>query len=89
MPELETMLEERRAKHGDFSVQAAIAQGLKAYARDAENYDQLNAVQREAMDMILIKISRIFSGDANEADHWQDIAGYAWLVAKHLKETGN
>ena len=34
--------------------------------------------------MILHKIGRIINGDADYADSWHDIAGYASLVDKRL-----
>ena len=34
--------------------------------------------------MIACKIARILSGDPNWRDHWDDIAGYATLVAERL-----
>lgn len=39
----------------------------------------------EALDMICHKIARILAGDPNEPDHWHDIAGYATLVEKEIK----
>ena len=33
----------------------------------------------EALEMIAHKIARILSGDADYADNWVDIAGYAQL----------
>jgi hypothetical protein len=37
--------------------------------------------QRESLDMIQHKISRILNGDPNIVDSWADIAGYAHIVA--------
>lgn len=42
----------------------------------------------EALDIITQKIGRIINGDANYADSWQDIAGYAQLVANRLNDEG-
>lgn len=80
------LVKERKSIHGDWMEQAALAQDLKTSVRTAikEHYDY-NAVyhipphQREAIDMILVKISRICSGDPSHADHWIDIEGYARL----------
>jgi hypothetical protein len=41
--------------------------------------------QQEALDMIFAKIGRIINGDADYADSWIDIAGYAKLVADRLE----
>lgn len=43
------------------------------------NWDNLAACHQESIDMILTKISRIVSGNPSEPDHWDDIAGYAFL----------
>jgi hypothetical protein len=42
--------------------------------------------QREALEMIVVKIARIINGDPNCADSWRDIEGYARLVAERLSE---
>jgi hypothetical protein len=41
--------------------------------------------QRESLEMIAHKISRIVNGDANYMDSWVDIAGYAQLVIDKLQ----
>lgn len=41
--------------------------------------------QYEALDMIAHKIARIINGDPDYADSWDDIAGYAKLVADRLQ----
>jgi hypothetical protein len=45
---------------------------------------RLGAVQREALDQIAVKIARICAGDATCAEHWRDLAGYAWLAGRDL-----
>jgi len=42
-------------------------------------------VQREALEMICTKISRIIVGDCSHVDHWNDLAGYALRVVDSLK----
>ena len=42
---------------------------------------KLEQTQRESLDMIAHKIGRILAGDPDFRDHWDDIAGYAKLVA--------
>lgn len=69
---------ERHGTHGDWRHQAGIARSIKKII-DFEAGDSLSEGQREALDMIAVKISRILSGDPNHADHWDDIAGYAYL----------
>ena len=84
---LEQTLLEREQTHGDFNRHALIAQSIKCQMFNAHGYGNLNACQRESLDMIAHKIARILNGNPNVHDHWHDIAGYATLVAKELNET--
>jgi hypothetical protein len=43
-------------------------------------------VQREALDYIAGKLSRILSGQPGHADHFRDIAGYAELAARECEK---
>lgn len=38
-----------------------------------------------AADMIALKLSRLFTGDVNDLDGWDDIAGYARLIANRIR----
>jgi hypothetical protein len=78
------IIEEREEAHGDYRAQAAMAQKLKDQIRASPGYGGLTFPQKESVDMIAVKISRILNGNPNEPDHWQDIAGYATLVANLL-----
>ena len=71
----------RGRSHGDFSVNARISQNLKTVVQGEANWLHLNPVQQEAIHMILHKISRAIAGNPGFKDHWDDIAGYAKLVA--------
>lgn len=76
----EALLTERNSTHGSFVRNAEISQQIKMLI---ERYGaDLHVVQREALDMIALKMSRILSGQAAFADHWDDIAGYAVLAKK-------
>lgn len=86
MVDLTLVLKEREKQHGDFSVHAALTQGMKAIAQSkVGNYASLTPTQREAVDMILHKIGRILAGDPNHHDHWDDIAGYAKITRDRIK----
>jgi uncharacterized protein DUF6378 len=91
MSELQNILAERRKQHGDFSEHAAYTQSIKAvinevvHRRGARKHTEFTCMQREALDMIAHKIGRILAGDPNHIDHWDDIAGYATLVANELR----
>lgn len=78
------LLAERQKTHGDFAVHAQITCAIKDLMYDYENWERLHVTQREALDMIAHKIGRILAGDPDFKDHWDDIAGYARLVAERL-----
>lgn len=77
----DVLLNERGSTHGSFTDNARISQTMKRYFRE-NGWESLSSVQQEALDMIALKISRILSGKADEADHWADIQGYAKLASK-------
>lgn len=78
------LLAERGKTHGDFTQNALASQQLKYTMREYAGFDALTPVQKEALDMIAMKISRIITGNAGIADHWDDIAGYARLASERL-----
>lgn len=79
------LTQERGTTHGSFADNARISQELKAVIHCENAY--MTAVQREAVDMICMKLSRIASGHADFKDHWDDIAGYAHLALKDLEDS--
>ena len=48
-------------------------------------WDALKPDQQEALEMMAAKVSRILIGDPDYADNWDDIAGFATLVANRLR----
>ena len=72
---------ERQRTHGVWEEQAATAQALKDELRKAPKYSDLRPQQREALDLIMVKASRIVNGDGTFKDHWDDVSGYAKLGA--------
>lgn len=74
----------RHKQHGTFAVRSELAQALKARMRDAYG-GRLAMDQRQALDEIAGKLSRICCGDPDDPEHWDDVAGYAKLVADRLK----
>lgn len=86
MHDLTETLSQRRQVYGNFLRQSSIACDLKGIMRAYIDWEQqLAPDQREALEMIAIKIARLINGDPNHADSWHDIAGYAQLVAERLK----
>jgi hypothetical protein len=89
MNDVNTVLNERNNTHGDFDTQAMIAQDLKWTMRQGVNYHKLSSAQREAVDMIAHKLSRVVNGNCNFLDHWVDICGYSQLIVKEIEKDGS
>lgn len=91
------ILNEKEMIHGDFVDTARISQRLKDVMYDEINHrmgrrsgTSLSYVQLESLNQICMKISRIISGDPDEEEHWDDIAGYAKLVSeRHRNDRSN
>ena len=90
--ETSELLSQRGKTHGNYSDHARLTQSLKEIMRNFHcikpstdnticSWDELQQTQAEALDMIAHKIGRILAGDPDFRDHWDDIAGYAKLVA--------
>ena len=82
---IEEILAEREKTTGDFGTHAAITDAIKYHMHNASQWNYLSAMQRESLDMIAHKIGRILAGNPDFRDHWDDIAGYATLIARKLK----
>jgi hypothetical protein len=85
--ETEAILAERAKTHGSYKLHARITQDMKSVMQTQDKWAYLTNSQREALEMIVHKIGRILAGNANYADHWDDIAGYSKLVSKEIGET--
>lgn len=83
------ILTERGKQYGPFVYHAQITQILKdeirAHCVRHSTHRGLAHDQQEALDMICHKIGRIVNGNPNHIDSWDDIAGYARLVADRLR----
>lgn len=86
-PSVNTLLQERALQYGTFVSLAKTAQEFKSvlYRELGARNKRLADDQAEALDMIIHKIARIINGNADIADHYFDIAGYATLVAERLQ----
>jgi len=85
MPTVAEILAERGTRYGNFATQAEITQQLEREMQRWPGWSKLAHDQREALHMIAHKIGRILNGDPDYVDSWQDIAGYAELVAERLE----
>lgn len=86
MTDIRAILDERQKTHGDFRVHARVTQTLKNVMRVEDGHDRLTQTQIESLDMIAHKIGRILAGNPNHKDHWDDIAGYAQLIANEIEK---
>lgn len=82
---IDDILAERGSRYGSFKDHARITQQLKAMMMQGQSFRNMTASQWEALEMIAHKIGRIVNGDPNYEDSWDDIAGYAKLVADELR----
>jgi len=85
---VEQTLEERGARYGTFFEHARIAQALQDVMRSNGNWDHLAVDEKQALTTIADKIARILNAPAGTiySDSFHDIAGYALLVDKRLKD---
>lgn len=74
------LLETREHTHGSYQNVAIMAQAIKSMIRASPGWLNLTDIERESMDMIALKFSRILSGKSMEKQHWEDVVGYAKLV---------
>ena len=81
---IQDTLNQRRTTHGHFPNVAYTSQKIKEAMSEYDGWDNLSTTQREALTVIAQKISRVLNGNADEPDHWHDIAGYATLVEQDL-----
>ena len=82
--DINDILNEREATHGDFKTQAWVSQELKAMLRNGPNWSTMTADKREALEMVCHKMSRIVCGKDDFDDSWRDICGYVTLVLRTL-----
>ena len=82
---LQGILDARGERYGAFPSNSSIAQGIKDLLVFGDNWREVAYDQREALHQIATKISRIVTGDPDYVDNWDDIAGYAKLVADRLR----
>jgi hypothetical protein len=83
--DIDKTLSERGSRYGSFATMADITQELKSTMRCSKNWEKLTASQKEALDMIQHKISRMLNGDPKYEDNAVDIVGYATLMLKNMQ----
>jgi Domain of unknown function (DUF6378) len=83
---IDKVLDERGNRYGSFNGNARTVQDCLDVLMAGDNAIELKYYHKEAMHMIVHKLARIVNGDADYADSWVDIAGYAQLVVRHIDE---
>lgn len=79
MSKIDKTIKEREKSHGNFAYTAQLCQDFKKILHGSKNWNHLTPLQRETLESVTGKISRILSGDPNHRDSYHDIAGYAAL----------
>lgn len=87
MDNIQEILNERESRYGDYTKVSFVSQVIKNATR--QYLSPMHTFQRESLDMIANKIARICCGDPDYIDSWDDIAGYAQLVANELRKKNN
>ena len=98
MPKTNEILNARGPKYGPMTVQFDLSQNLKraiqnGLQRRTAVYQQARQApiaipphHVEALEMIALKMSRAIMGDPQHEDNWDDIAGYATLIADDIRK---
>jgi len=86
MADINTLIKEREERYGSFAGTSKTIQFIKREMEAAPNWRLLSNEQREALEMIAVKIGRILNGDPAHADNWVDIQGYAALAVNASRE---
>lgn len=84
---LATVLSERGSRYGTLMDNATISQGLKEILHNSTNWGAMPPDMKEALHMIVHKISRIVEGDFEYDDSWIDISGYSTLIVERLHQS--
>lgn len=85
MSNIDSTLNERGNRYGEFVGHANVTQNLKRAMGQHPGWHDLKNDQREALEMVAHKIGRILNGDPNYIDSWHDIIGYVRLVEQRLE----
>ena len=81
------IINERAKTHGLYKHTAAWSQSIKDMFRGSPNWQHMNDGQKEALEMIAVKLARLLNGNPQFPDHWDDISGYGKLGANSIERT--
>lgn len=79
-------IENREPTYGNFAHRSRIAMGIKNAMMLADGWSRLTDAQKQALQTIADKVSRILNGDPNHLDSWHDIGGYALLIEEEIQQ---
>lgn len=89
MSNIDSTLNERGDRYGEFAGHANVTQNLKRVMGQHPGWRKLKDDQKEALEMTAHKIGRILNGDPDYIDSWHDIIGYVRLVEQRLEKEQN
>lgn len=81
---IDDIIRERTENYGSFEGVAILSQSLKSVMQSHDHWVNMLPDEREALEMIAHKMARIINGNAAYKDSWNDISGYAKLVADKI-----
>jgi hypothetical protein len=81
-------LARRATKYGAYKDISRVTEYLYEALRKEASWDDMPDPHKVSLFFICNKLARIVVGDANYTDNWHDIAGYASLVERELKNNG-
>ena len=79
------IIQEREKTHGSYKGTATWSQSIKDMFRSSSNWNTMTDGQKEALEMIAVKLARLLNGNPQFPDHWDDIAGYGKLGATSIE----
>lgn len=80
------VLRARGSVYGQFTDCAHVAQRLKGVAAQSPGWARMSDVQRESLELVFTKLSRMLAGDPEYLDNLVDIIGYTQLIINYLEE---
>lgn len=85
---VEATLQRRATKYGAYKDISRVTQYLYEGMRKEASWDKMTDAEKVSSFFICNKLARVVVGDPHYTDNWHDIAGYAELVERELKNNG-
>lgn len=81
----EGLIDTRQGVHGEFMENSRCTWEIMRALQDERNWSVLPDHMKHALYMVAHKMARVLAGNPEEPDHWDDMAGYATLVAQRIR----